>query len=101
MRIAKNDTKNVRPKTSLSVKVVSASRRAGLKLSVKVSGKGKLSATAKSGAKTVGKASKTVKKAGTAALKLKVSRKGELSVRVTWKPTGGTAVSKTVTAKVK
>ena len=98
---AKNDTKNVQPKTSLSVKVVSASRRAGLKLSVKVSGKGKLSATAKSGAKTVGKASKTVKKAGTAALKLKVSRKGELSVRVTWKPTGGTAVSKTVTAKVK
>jgi len=98
---AKNDTKNVQPKTSLSVKVVSASRRAGLKLSVKVSGKGKLSATAKSGAKTVGKASKTVKKAGTAALKLKVSRKGKLSVKVTWKPTGGTAVTKTLTAKVK
>ena len=57
---AKTDT----TKTSLSVKVLSATRRAGLKLSVKVTGKGKLSATAKSGSKTVGKASKTVRKRG-------------------------------------
>ena len=49
-----------------------------MKLSVTVSGKGKLSATAKAGAKVVGKASKTVKQAGTAALKIKVSRKGRL-----------------------
>jgi hypothetical protein len=88
-------------KPSLSVKVISASRRAGLKLSVKVSGAGKLSATAKAGKKTVGQASKTVKKAGTAALKLKVSRKGKLSVKVTWKPTGGAPMSNTVTAKVR
>src|SRR4051794_39947821 len=53
------NTKPDAPKPSLSIKVLSASRRAGVKLSVKVSGKGKLSAIAKSGAKTVGKASKT------------------------------------------
>ncbi len=86
---------------ALTVKVVSASKRGGVKLSVKVAGKGKLSATAKAGSKVVGKASKTVKKAGTAALKVKVSRKGKLAVKVTWKPAGGTAVTKTVTAKVK
>ncbi|HEY6887346.1 MAG TPA: hypothetical protein VI300_06185 [Solirubrobacter sp.] len=86
---------------ALSVKVLSATKRAGIKVAVKVTGTGTLSATAKSGAKTVGKASKTVKKAGTASLKLKVSRKGKLTVKITWQPTGGTAVTKTVTAKVK
>jgi hypothetical protein len=88
-------------KSSLTVKVTGTAKRAGVKLAVKVSGPGKLSATAKAGKKTVGKASKTVKKAGTTALKLKVSRKGKVKVTVTWRPTGGTAVSKTITAKVR
>ncbi|MDA0162767.1 hypothetical protein OM076_21015 [Solirubrobacter ginsenosidimutans] len=93
-------TKTNTTKPSLSVKVLAATRRAGIKLSVKVTGKGKLSATAKSGTKTVGKASATVKKPGTASLRLKVSRKGKLAVKITWRPTGGTAITKTITAKV-
>ncbi|WP_028064819.1 hypothetical protein [Solirubrobacter soli] len=95
----KDDVKTDVP--SLSVKVLSATKRAGVKLSVKVPGAGKLSATAKAGKRTVGKASKTVKKAGTAALRLKVSRKGKLSVKVTWAPNGGPAVTKTLTARVR
>jgi hypothetical protein len=94
-------TPHTTAKPSLKVTVVSASRRAGLKLSVKVAGAGRLSATAKAGAKTVGKASKTVQKAGTAALKLRVSRKGKLVVKVTWSPAGGTPVTKSVTARVR
>jgi hypothetical protein len=97
----RKDTKTDAPKPTLSVKVTSASRRAGLKLAVKVSGKGKLSAAAKAGKRTVGKAAKTVKKPGTATLKLKVSRRGKLAVKVTFKPTGGTPITKTLTAKVK
>jgi hypothetical protein len=96
----KKDTGQGTVKPSLSVKVTSAAAKR-LKISVKVSGPGKLSATAKAGKRTVGKAAKTVKKAGTTALKLKVSRKGKVKVTVTWKPTGGAAVSKTVTAKVR
>ena len=71
---------------ALSVKVLSATRRNGVKVNVKVAGKGKLTATAKVGKKVVGKASKTVKKAGTASLKLKVSRKGKATLKVTFKP---------------
>jgi hypothetical protein len=94
-------TKTDAPKpSSLSVKVISATKRAGVKVSVKVTGKGKLSAVATLGSKTVGRASKTVEKAGTASLKLKVSRKGKLAVKVTFKPTAGKTISKTVTAKV-
>jgi hypothetical protein len=88
-------------KPALKVKVLSASKRAGVKLSVTVLGKGKLSATAKAGTKVVGKAAKTVKQPGTAALKINVSRKGRLAVKITWQPTGGAAVTKTVTARVR
>ena len=45
--------------------MLSASKRSGVKIRVKVPGKGKLTATAKAGSKTVGTASKTVSKAGT------------------------------------
>jgi hypothetical protein len=85
----------------LSVKVVSASKRGGVKVSVKVPGKGKLSATAKAGSKVVGKASKSVKKAGTASLKVKVSRKGKISLKVTFKPASGAAATKTINVKVR
>jgi len=88
-------------KPALKVKVLSASKRAGVKLSVTVPGKGKLSATARAGAKVVGKAAKTIKHPGTAALKIKVSRKGRLAVKITWQPTGGAADTRTVTAKVR
>jgi hypothetical protein len=87
------------PKAKLSVKVTGAAKRVTVK--AKVSGAGKLSATAKAGKRTVGKASKTVKKAGTAALRLKVSRKGKLKVTTTFTPTGGKPVSKTVTVRVR
>jgi hypothetical protein len=87
--------------SSLSVTVVSASKRAGVKLSVTVPAAGKLSATAKAGSKVVGKGSTTVKKAGTSDLKLRVSRRGKVSVQVTFKPATGATVTKTVTAKVK
>ena len=76
-------------------------RRSGVKLEVKVPGKGKLSAVAKSGSKTVGKASTNVKKAGTAKLKLKVSRKGKLSVKVTFKPTSGATITKSLKVNVR
>ena len=75
--------------SSLSVKVLSATRRRGVKLAVKVPAKGKLTATAKAGTKVVGKASKSVSKAGTTTLKLKVTRKGKVDVKVTFKPTSG------------
>ena len=51
----------------LSVKVLSATRSGGVKVNVKVAGKGKLTATAKLGKKVVGSASKKVAKAGTTA----------------------------------
>jgi hypothetical protein len=86
---------------TLSVKVLSATRSAGVKVSVKVSGKGTLTATAKAGKKVVGKASKNVRKAGTASLRLKVSRKGKVFIKVTFKPTSGAAQTKTLTTKVK
>jgi hypothetical protein len=86
---------------SLSLKVLSATKRGGVKVRVKVPAKGKLSATAKAGAKTVGKASKTVAKAGTTSLKLKVSRKGKVSVKVTFTPKSGSAITDTISAKVR
>jgi hypothetical protein len=86
---------------ALSAKVLSATRRGGVKVSVNVTGRGRLSATAKAGPRTLARAAKTVKKAGTATLKLKVRRKGKVTVKVTWKPTGGPAVSKTLAAKVR
>jgi len=85
----------------LAVKVLSASRTRGVKVSVQVSGKGKLSATAKAGKKVVGKASKSVKKAGTASLKLKVSRKGKVAIKVTFKPASGATQTKTISVKVR
>jgi len=86
---------------SLSVSVKGATKRSGVKLEVKVPGKGKLSAVAKSGSRTVGKASTNVKQAGTAKLKLKVSRKGKLSVKVTFKPISGTTLTKSVPVTVR
>ena len=42
-----------------------------------------------------------MKQAGTAKLKLKVSRKGKLSVKVTFKPTSGATLTKTVPVTVR
>jgi hypothetical protein len=89
------------PSTALSVAVKGATKKSGIKLEVKVAGKGKLSAVAKSGSRTVGKASTNVKRAGTAKLKLKVSKKGKLSVKVTFKPATGATITKTVSVKVR
>lgn len=86
---------------SLSVTVAGASKQAGVKLTVDVAGKGKLSAVAKAGRKTVGQASTTVKKAGKATLKLKVSKKGKLAVKVTFKPASGETLTRTLTVKVR
>ena len=86
---------------SLSVSVKGSPKKSGIKLEVKVAGKGKLSAVAKSGSRTVGKASTTVKQASKAQLKLKVSRKGKLSVKVTFKPATGATLTKTVSVKVR
>ena len=97
-----NDDVVVNPAApKLSVKVRSASRRAGVVLSVKVAGKGRLSAVAKRGSKTVGKASKSVKKAGTASLKVRVKRAGKVSLKVTYKPASGATQTTTVTARVR
>jgi hypothetical protein len=86
---------------ALSVSVKGASRRSGVKLEVKVAGRGKLSAVAKAGKRTVGTASATVKRAGTAKLKLKVSRAGKLSVKVTFKPASGATLTKTLKVNVR
>jgi hypothetical protein len=85
----------------LSVKVRKASRRAGVKLTVKVAGEGRLSAVAKRGKRVVGKASKRVTKAGTASLKLRVKRAGKISLKVTFKPASGPTQTTTVTARVR
>ncbi len=89
--------------TTFAASVTSATRSGGVKLSIKVPGKGKLTATAKKGAKTVASASKTVKQAGTTALKLKlkVKTKGKLSVKVTFKPASGATTTKTLSVKVR
>jgi hypothetical protein len=85
----------------LSVRVRGASRRAGVRLSVKVPGKGRLSATAKRRSKTVGKASKSVTRAGTASLKVRVKRAGKVSLKVTFKPASGPTQTTTVRARVR
>ncbi len=85
----------------LTVKVRSATRGGGVKLSVKVAGKGKLTATARRGKKVVGSASKKVAKAGTTSLKLKVSRKGRATLKVTFKPTAGAPQTATLTLKIR
>jgi len=92
------------PKTdapSFSASVKSATKARGVKLTVKVPGKGKLSAVALAGKKTVGKASATVKQAGTAALKLSVKKKGKLKVKVTFTPATGAATTKTLSVTVR
>ncbi|HEX6023920.1 MAG TPA: hypothetical protein VFZ00_18160 [Solirubrobacter sp.] len=89
------------PNNKLSVKVRSASRRKGVKVSVKVPGKGRLTATAKHGSKTLAKTTKSVKKAGTASLKLRVKRAGKVKVKVTFKPASGTTRTTTVTVRVR
>jgi hypothetical protein len=88
-----------KPSTKLSVKV----RRAagGLKVTVTVASKGKLSATVKNGRKVVGKASKAVK-AGTATLKVRVKgRPKKVAVAVTFKPASGAAISGSASAKLR
>jgi hypothetical protein len=84
----------------LAVKVLSATRRGGVKVNVKVSGKGKLTASAKIGKKVVGTAAKTVKKAGTASLKVKVNRKGKATLKVTFKPSSGPSQTTTLNLKI-
>ena len=89
------------PAPKLSLKVLSATRKAGITVRVKVPGTGKLSATAKSGSKVVGKASRAVAKAGNTTLKLKVKRKGKIALAITFKPTSGTTQTGTITTKVR
>jgi hypothetical protein len=90
-----------KPSKKLSVKVLRASRRAGVKLRVQVTGKGRLSATAKARKKVVGKATKTIRKAGPTTLKLRVKRTGKVTVTVKFKPTSGTTLTRTVNIKVR
>jgi hypothetical protein len=91
----KHDDKTVK----LSVKVKRAA--GGLKVTVKVASKGKLSATVKSGRKVVGKASKKVKQ-GTATLKVRVKgHPRKVSIAVTFKPTSGAAQTGSATAKLR
>ena len=71
---ATNDTK------PFKTTVKSATKSGGVKLSVKVPGKGKVTVVAKRGGKTVGSTSKSVAKAGTASVKLKVKTKGKVKV---------------------
>jgi WD40-like Beta Propeller Repeat len=85
---------------SFSASVKRATKSGGIKLSVKVPGRGKLTAVATSGAKTVGKATTTVKKAGTASLKVPVKRRGKLKLKVTFKPTSGASTTKTLSVTV-
>jgi hypothetical protein len=89
------------PSNALSLKVLSASKRSGVKVRVKAPGRGKVSAIAKSGSRTVGKASKRVTKAGATSLREKVSRRGKVSVKVTFKPSSGAAVTSTISARVR
>ena len=77
--------KNDAPKLSVKVKRAPG----GLKLTVKVASKGRLSATVKAKGKLVGKAAKPVKQ-GTATLKVRVKgRPSKVSVAVTFKPAVG------------
>ena len=85
--------------SKLSVKVKRAA--GGLKLTVTVAAKGKLSATLKSGRKLVGKASKPVKP-GTATLKIRVKGKPKkVSIAVTFKAASGETMRGSVSAKLR
>ena len=86
---------------SFSASVKRATKAGGVQLTVKVPGKGKLSAVATLGTKTVGRAAASVKQAGSVALKVPVKRKGKLKVKVTFKPAFGASLSKTLTVKVR
>ena len=81
--------------------MLGATRSAGVTVRVKVAGKGRLTATAKLGRKVVGRASRQVRKAGTASLRLRVKRAGKVSVTVTFEPASGAIQTRTVTAKVR
>ena len=63
-----------------------------------VPGKGKLTAVATLAKKTIGKASKTVSKAGTASLKVPVKKKGQAKVKVTF-PLSSSAMNLTGTPR--
>jgi hypothetical protein len=83
----------------LSLKVKRAA--GGLKVTVKVASKGKLSASVKNGRKVVGKASKAVKK-GTATLKVRVKgHPKKVSVAVSFMPSSGATQTGTATAKLR
>ena len=88
--------------SSLATKVTSATRAGGVKLSVKVPGKGKLTVTARRGKKVVGRALKSVSRAGSATVKLRVKIRGRLKVTIAFKPAkGGKPVTKTMTVRVR
>jgi hypothetical protein len=97
----KDDGPEVKPSKKLSVKVLGASRRTGVKLRVQATGKGRLSATAKARKKVLAKATKTIRKAGPASLKLRVKRTGKVTVTVKFKPTAGPALTRTLSVKIK
>jgi hypothetical protein len=88
----------VKPGKKLSVTVLGATRRGGVKLRVSAPGKGRLTASGKG----VRKAVKSVSRAGTITLKLRLKgHPKKVSVKVAFKPLGGTATTRTVTAKVR
>jgi hypothetical protein len=89
------------PAPTLSAKVRRASRRGGITLRVAVPGKGRLTATAKIGKRMVGRASKTVRKAGNASLKVRVRRAGKAVVTVRFKPVAGPTVTTRVATRVR
>jgi hypothetical protein len=86
---------------ALTAKLTDRTRRGGITLRVKVPGTGRLSATAKVGKKVVGRASKSVKKAGNTALKLRLKRGGKVTITVTFKPSSGTPSTTTLTARIR
>jgi hypothetical protein len=93
---AKDETK------PFTTTVKSATRSGGVKLSINVPGKGKITVVAKRGSKKVGSTSKAVSRAGTASVRLRVKTKGRLKVRITFKPAaGGKAIVKTMTVRVR
>jgi hypothetical protein len=85
----------------LSVTITRATRSKGVTVRVKVPTNGRLSATATSKGKVVGKASRAVK-AGTATLTLRLKgRPAKVSVKVTFKPASGASQTGSATTKVR
>ncbi len=85
---------------ALALKIVRATRRAGVTVRLKVAAKGRLAAVATSKGKVVGKASRAVKP-GTATLTVRLKgRPKKVTVRVTYTPAGGAAQTGTATVKV-